>query len=119
MGADRKYRLWVANSQSLRADGKQDTRKIVLSLTVTATQAADVYSTSAYPDDEDKTTFDSVVQWIDRHILYLHVFAPWKNRSYHPTVVTMWFSLKSADFFTLFFFWSLVVTEIYLCITDP
>lgn len=80
MGADRKYRLWVANSQTLRADGKQDTRKIVLSLTVTATQAADVYSTSAYPDDEDKTTFDSVAQWIDRHILYLHVFAPWKNK---------------------------------------
>lgn len=80
MGADRKYRLWVANSQTLRADGKQDTRKIVLPLTVTATQATDVYSTSAYPDDEDESTFHSVTQWIDRHVSHMHVFAAWKYK---------------------------------------
>lgn len=74
MGADRKYWLWVANSQTLRADGNQDTRKIVQPLTVTATQAADVYGTSAYPDNEDRTTSDSSTQWMTA-TFYMYMFS--------------------------------------------
>lgn len=46
MGADRKYRLRVANSQTPRADSKQDAWKIALPRTVTGMRAVDVYSTS-------------------------------------------------------------------------